>query len=136
MLRKAIWWPSGEGTGEERWRVGSAGSPEAGFSTAGGATTLTTKALCVSAPTLWTLAAKTMCVESGNHDGTPRSPVATVVVAAAPVRFLTRRLLRAESLRKYAIRLPDGAQLRALTGPVSTASWNRARSPTSYAHTS
>src|ERR1700682_1118817 len=122
MLTNAIWWPSGDGTGDATSMVGSDGRPEAGFSTAGGATTLTTEALCARAPAPGIPAAKTRCVESGSHEGTPRSPVATVVVAAAPVRFLTRRLLSAESFRRYATRLPDGDQLTELTGPLSVAS--------------
>jgi hypothetical protein len=79
---------------------GSEGRPAARLSVAGGAATLMTKALRSVPPLASTAAEKTRCAESGSHAGAVRSPVVRVVVAAEPVRFLTRRTVVLASWRR------------------------------------
>src|SRR5258706_16486462 len=109
---------------------GSEGRPAPAVRAAGGATTLITKALWPLATAEGATAANTRWVESGSHAGGPRSPDATVVVVPAATRFFTTRLIDPPSLRRYAIRFPDGAQLTSLTAPVSLASRERGLRPT------
>ena len=91
-LRNAIWWPSGDETGDVTSIPGSEGRPAVGARTAGGDTTFTMYALRDVAPALLNVAEKTMCVESGSHAGRPRSPLVRLDVAAAPIKLRTRSL--------------------------------------------
>ena len=103
--------------------AGSDGRPEARPRTAGGDTTLMMKALCTTTDGVVTAAEKRRWVESGSHIGLPMSvPVVNVVNAAAPVRPRMRRLTVVRSWRRYAIRLPAGAQATSLTGAESVTS--------------
>src|SRR5207248_1700081 len=130
-LRNAIWCPSGDETGDDTSIAGSEGRAAARLRAAGGETTLMTKALCREPLGVDTAAEKTRCVESGSHAGLPMSPAIRVLLAAAPVRLRTRRLVVERSCRRYAIRLAVGAHETALTGAESSASSSRARKPTS-----
>src|SRR5713226_5656388 len=95
----------------------TAGRPRAAVSAVGGAIALIRKALRIVPFGVWIAAAKTTVVESGSQLGAPRSPWAIVVVWAEPVRLRTRRAAPSASLRRYAMRLPAGAQARSVTSP-------------------
>src|SRR5260370_24920304 len=110
--------------------MGGDGIARAAVKAAGGAIALTRKAFRCWPLAVVMPAAKTIWVESGNHVGWPMSPLATVVVAACPVKLRTRRAMPPESSRRYAMRFAVGDQLRALTSPLSVTRSYRYRKPT------